>query len=382
MSAMKSLSRWVLLAAASLPFLLSLTAGAESAPAGKAKPIRPSTLVSVKAPIRAFAQDQETIAWIGSGYWVNVRSLRVRASVAVGYAGPARTGARWSPALTLAGSRALWNTFPSGGNSLESQLETAAPWDPYATAIDLFIDNQSPNGGSFLGGLAGDGPTLVYGRTWEKCDDPGGNNCQRLDAIGGVVVVTGQYQASTVPGIPPPVMVAFSAHDPQSSVQISQGLIAVAPAETPVTTDLGGAPRVRQNGPVEVFRGLFNGVAHLSSSVAPVGTVRAIAVDFHQLAVLIEQADGTKAIKRYNPEQGTLIGTTAVPRTTASELSVSKAGIVYRVGSRIYLVAGNGVPKVVWKASGTPIGLSIEGRRIAWAENVKGRGRIVAVTLP
>ena len=379
---MKLLMKWALILAVPLLLVLSLSAGAGSAPTGKAKPIRPSTLVTMKAPIRAFAQDQETIAWIGSGYWVHVRSLRAQASAAVGYAGPARTGARWNPALTLAGSRALWNTFPSGGNSLESQLETAAPWDPYATAIDLFIDNQSPNGGSFLGGLAGDGPTLVYGTTYEKCDDPGGNNCRRLDAIGGVVVVTGQYEASTVPGIPPPVMVAFSAHDPQSSVQISQGLIAVAPAETPVTTDLGSAPRVRQNGPVEVFRGLFNGVAHLSCRVAPVGTVRAIALDFHQLAVLIERADGTKAIERYNPEQGTLIGTTSVPRSTAAKLSVSKAGIVYHVGSKIYLIAGNGLSRVVWKASATPIGLSIEGKRVAWAENVKGRGRIVALTVP
>lgn len=194
--------------------------------------------------------------------------------------------------------------LPERRQQLESQLETAAPWDPHATAIDLFIDSQTPNGGSFLGGLAGDGPTLVYGRTVERCDDPGGNNCQRLDAVGGVVLVTGQNQTATVPGIPPPVLVAFSAHDPQSSVQISQGLVAVAPAETPVTTDLGSAPRVRQNGPVEVLQ-LLGGVAHLETRVAPVGTVRAIALDFHQLAVLVERADGTKAIERYEPRRGT-----------------------------------------------------------------------------
>lgn len=379
---MKRLLKWVSPALPALALLIGVSAGTASAPSGHATPVRPRTVVSVKAPIRAFAQDQETIAWVGSRYWVNVRSLRVRASAAVGYVGPARNGARWSPALTLAGSRALWNTFPSGGNSLESQLETAAPWDPHATAIDLFIDSQTPNGGSFLGGLAGDGPTLVYGRTVERCDDPGGNNCQRLDAVGGVVLVTGQNQTATVPGIPPPVLVAFSAHDPQSSVQISQGLVAVAPAETPVTTDLGSAPRVRQNGPVEVLQ-LLGGVAHLETRVAPVGTVRAIALDFHQLAVLVERADGTKAIERYEPRRGTLIGTTTVPRTTASELSISTAAIVYRVGYKIYLVsAGKGTPKLVWKASGTPIGLSIEGKRIAWAENVNGRGRIVAMTAP
>jgi hypothetical protein len=282
--------------------------------------------------------------------------------------------------LTLAGSRALWNTFPSGGNFPESQLETAAPWEPDATAIDLFSGGQDPNGGSFLGGLAGDGPTLVYGRTIENCDDPGGNNCQRLDAVGGVVIVNGQYQAAALAGIPPTVYLAFSAHDPQSSVQISQGLVAVAPAETPVTTDLGSAPRVKANGPVEVFR-LTPGVPYLASRVAPVGRVRAIALDFHQLAVLVERADGGKAIERYNPLQGTLIGTTSVPKTTASTLTVSKAGIVYRVGSKIHLIAAAGTSKLVWKASGTPIGLSIEGKRIAWAENVKGHGRIMALTL-
>ena len=85
-------------------------------------------------------------------------------------------------------------------------------------------------------------------------------------------------------------------------------------------------------------------------------------------------------IERYNPEQGTLIGTNSVPKTTGSALSVSKAGIAYRVGKNIYLL-GTGQPKLVWKASGTPIGLSIERKRIAWAENVKGRGRIVALTL-
>jgi hypothetical protein len=70
-----------------------------------------------------------------------------------------------------------------------------------------------------------------------------------------------------------------------------------------------------------------------------------------------------------------------VPKGTASEVSVAKAGVVYRVGAKIYLV-GTGKPMLVWKASSTPIGLSIEGRRIGWAENVKGRGRVITLTLP
>ena len=108
--------------------------------------------------------------------------------------------------------------------------------------------------------------------------------------------------------------------------------------------------------------------------------MRAIALDFRQLAVLVQRTDGTKAVIRYAAKGGALLGTTVVPKATASELSVSKAGIVYPVGRSIY-VLGSGQPKLVWKASGTPIGLSIEGRRIAWAENVKGHGRIVVLTL-
>jgi hypothetical protein len=375
---MKRLLKWVLFAVPAFALLIGLSAGAANAPAGQTKPASPRTLVSEKAPIRAFAQDETTIAWIGSTYRVRVRSLPTGMGAVLGSAGPAVAGIRWTPTLALAGSTAMWTTFPSGGNSLESELVTAAPWDPRATAIDLFIDYQSPTGGTFLAGLAGDGTTLVYGKTSERCDDPGGNNCHRLDAVGGVAVVTGQYGSAAVAGIPPPVMLAFAAHDPHESNRISQGLIAVAPAQTPILTDLGNAPRAAENGPVEVYRPL-DAQTHLVSSVAPLGTVRAIALDFHQLAVLVQRHDGTKTLERYNPMTGASLGTTAVP-SAASNLSIGTAGVVYRVGSKIYLL-GAGQPKLVWRASGTPIGLAIEGRRIAWAVNIKGRGRIVALTL-
>lgn len=378
---MKRLLKWVLFAVPALALLIGLLAGVASAPAGKAKPAKPRTVVSEKAPIRAFAQDEATIAWIGSTYRVRVRNLTTGMGAVVGSAGPAVSGIRWSPTLVLAGSTALWTTFPSGGNSVENGLLTAAPFDPRATGIDLFSVPQSPTGGEFIGGMAGDGPTLVYAKTAEACDEINSLTCDRLDTVGGVTFVTGQYQAPMVPGIPAPVMLAFTAHDPQSSMRISQGLIAVAPAATPVLSDFDNVPRVAPNGPVKVFRVLGpRPNVHLVSSVAPVGSVKAIALDFRQLAVLVQRADGTKALVRYAAKGGTLLGTTAVAKSTASELSMSKTGIVYRVGTSIYLL-GAGKPKLVAKAAGTPIGLSIEGRRIGWAENVKGQGRIVALTL-
>ena len=93
---MKRFSRWSVFAAVPL-VLLSLSAGAGSAPAGKAKPLRPVTLVTESAPIRAFAQDEVTIAWINRAYQVRERNLSTRASAVLGSAGPAVSGIKWSP---------------------------------------------------------------------------------------------------------------------------------------------------------------------------------------------------------------------------------------------------------------------------------------------
>jgi hypothetical protein len=57
---------------------------------------------------------------------------------------------------------------------------------------------------------------------------------------------------------------------------------------------------------------------------------------------------------------------------------MSRAAIAYRVGRSIHVV-GRGE---VARAAAAPIGLSIDGRRIAWAENVRGSGRIQSLTLP
>ena len=59
---MKPIMKWALLVVPLL-VVLSLSAGSGVAPAAKAKPIKPRTLVTEKAPIRAFAQDEVTIAW-------------------------------------------------------------------------------------------------------------------------------------------------------------------------------------------------------------------------------------------------------------------------------------------------------------------------------
>jgi hypothetical protein len=370
---MKRLLSANLLAVIALLLLLSVSSGTGGASASKAKQAKPHTLVTDPRPIRSFAQDAHSIAWIGSGYKVHVRSLSMGTSSIVGSAAP-RIGTVATPVLALADTRALWTRF-EGGNSPETSLWTSTLGGS-AAQIELLISSYPPvPGGVFLSGAAGDGPTLVYGRTSELCDPYYVEvDCKKLDVVGGgVSFVTGQYEQPPISNIPAPAMLAFAAHGPDSG-QISQGMLAVAPAASPLFTDLGNAPRVAEDGPVEVFSRSV-----LLSAVSPTGWVRAIALDFHQLAVLVEGTDGTKAVERYDPRHGTVIATTPVPKATAPQLSVSSAGVVYRAGSTIYLLTRTGAPKLVWKARGTPIGLSIEGNRIAWAVNLKGHGRVVAL---
>jgi Tol biopolymer transport system component len=337
----------------------------------------PRTLVVDKGLIRAFAQDARSISWVGRSYKVHIRNLQTRASAVVGSAA-APYYAAGRPALAVAGTRALWSKF-EGGNAPDTSLWTAALGER-AFAVDLFMGDSGDPGGIFLSGVGGDAPILLYGKTFEGCSPPPWPPapCPILQASGGVMFVTGQYEPPPISGIPPAAILAFTAHDPGQG-RISQGLLAIAPAASPLTTELYRVPRVAQDGPVQVYR-LLSKVVPLSA-VQPQGTVRALALDFGRLAVLVERANGSRAIERYDPKSGRLITTTALPRTTAPELSIGSVGLVYRVGRKIYLLTGR-KPKLVWTAGGTPIGLSVEGRRIAWAVNLKGRGRVVALTLP
>jgi hypothetical protein len=81
-------------------------------------------------------------------------------------------------------------------------------------------------------------------------------------------------------------------------------------------------------------------------------------------------------IERYDAPSGRLVGATSMPG--ASDLSMGRGKIVFRVGNTIYLWwAVVKRPAILWRSLGKPIGLSIEGRRVAWAAN----GRIRALTL-
>jgi hypothetical protein len=80
-------------------------------------------------------------------------------------------------------------------------------------------------------------------------------------------------------------------------------------------------------------------------------------------------------IERYDAARGELVATTPMPG--ALDLAIGTGGIVFRVGKTIYTIR-NGRQVLLWRAATKPVGLSIEGRRVAWAAS----GRIKALTLP
>ncbi len=117
----------------------------------------------------------------------------------------------------------------------------------------------------------------------------------------------------------------------------------------------------------------------VTAHVVPRGTPEAVALSTHILATLERSALGLR-IAWYNPANGTPLGSVPVPKGTSDELSTSDQLIVFRVGRSIRAVSvdSHGV-RVLAKAAASPIGMSVEGSRVAWAENVKGRGRIRAL---
>jgi len=361
---MKRLAYRVLPIGVPVLLLLTLSSAVGTAPAAKATAITPRTLVVDKGPIHAFAQDANAMAWIDAGYGVHVRRLAAKRGSIVGnaleYGGYKHRG--WP--LALAGTRALWTSYDAG-NFLYTHLHIGSPTRPDHVIYEFVVEFGSVDG-DYLGGLAGQGATLVFGATNQRCDNE--FDCRRIDVTGAVKRVGAGLD--DVPGLPAPVMVATSS-----------GRIALVPAKTPRFYPDIGPPRAAEYAPVEVY----DPAGHLISSVVPDGTARAIALSWPKLAVLFEFVNGRRQIQLYDARTGEIWAAggegvfTRVP-VTVSRISVGALGTVFSVGNRIYLLRRQR-PRLVWRAAGRPIGLSVEGRRIAWAVNRNGRGRIVALTL-
>jgi hypothetical protein len=323
--------------------------------------VKPRTLYIEHGKIHKFAQDGERITWIGGRhYTVHLRSvtgrrtLSGRSSWVLGHAGVgAAVGAQSASTLVLAGTRAVWVKY-AGVMTREAAIYTSKPGQK-KPAIIATLD-VSDYGGTYLTGVVASGGTILYGDAIVRYDTTGA--CSLTG--GGVHRYLGKWYPPRIAGIPAAFRIATGGK-----------LVAVVPAQVmdAQSCKWGAAP----NGPVDVY----NLSGRRVGRVFPQGTVREVALDWPDLAVIVTRSDGTTALERYYANSGKLLGTTTMPG--ASDLSLARGRVVFRVGNTIYLWWT--VPKkpvVLWRSTGKPVGLSIEGKRVAWAAN----GRVRGITFP
>ena len=350
----------------------------------------PTTLVLAKGEIFAFAQDGNQIAW--ASYGTGDRSDCAR-QVRIGLLGSKqqklvtkRTGPTCNsrdrfrsgiyedmPVFALAGERALW--------AMEGFKVTKETYIGYQypvavshsgtrdVALKSYEHDPSKEDGDVLVGISGDSSTLVYGVTTVG----GSPNCRDDDTCvisgGGVFRVVGTSEVA-VPGAPPPAMLAASGNS-----------VAIVVAERVLDWSdvLSGLPA--HVTVIDAVTGASIG------SFSPKERPTAIAFAPSVVAVLESIVSGTKAgaqIEFYTPA-GALLRTVAVPLWPTG-LSTTNTRAVFRVGKSIRTVSvATGEITTVATAATAPIGLSIEGTRVAWAENIKihgiERGRIRAITI-
>ena len=110
--------------------------------------------------------------------------------------------------------------------------------------------------------------------------------------------------------------------------------------------------------------------------------MHAIALTPTVLAVLVKEAPGER-IELFDPRSGKPRGGVTVDAKTADSLSAAGNRIVFGIDRKITLL--DATTKRLTQlavAAAQPMGLSIEGSRVAWAENLAGRGRVRALTAP
>jgi hypothetical protein len=111
------------------------------------------------------------------------------------------------------------------------------------------------------------------------------------------------------------------------------------------------------------------------------GPVEALALNGNRIALLT----GTGAHKRIEIRRtrGRPLRTATVPRDVAPELSMDGRWVVFRTRRTIRVLdLRSGTTSVLARTGAFIVGLSIEGRRVAWGEITRGPDRIRAIVLP
>lgn len=349
--------------------LLSLVGAGSSGPGVQA-------LWTSPAPITAFAQDGQVLTWFTPGRRscnaVHVLSLGgVRESLPKESA--ETVTCRWStgdaaPRLAVASrtGSALWTLHEAATTEFD-YVVGAAVTAPSERRFSQ-LAHAATGAGLWLGGVAGAGRTLVYSVVTVAYVDQlaclSGGSCAKQLRGGGIHRIVGRRN----PLVP---------HTgPALELTAADGRIAYAPA---VMVDGDGRP---QTSPARALLVRTARDGTLVSRARPGGMPLALALAPHVLAALVE-SHGRKRVVWFDAEQGTRLGGVRVPAGAAPELTANDQVVVFRVGRVVRAVdVDTGRIRTVVRTGATPIGLSLAGSRLAWAENHRGgKAEILAVYL-
>jgi hypothetical protein len=334
---------------------LVLTVAVIALTAATAARANPKTLVRTSAPIEAFAHDGPVIGWIsGSCRGVRLQNLRTRARVTIGHATIAACDPTLPPRLALAGRRALWTQAPVG-NFVHLNVMVGSMSSRRSRRVEEIVEET----GEFAGfAVAGDVATLAYSlRSVEIVGDPCPDPCLYRNSGTGMRRVE-DGKPVQVSGAPTALVIASST-----------GRLAIAP----VRTEPGERPLEPSNGTVEIRRA---DSGELLRTISTPGPVRGVALSRRTLACVVETPT-QKHVVWYSVASGALLGSLWVPKAVANELDVSAGLVVFHRHGRIRLLdTRDQTVRLLARQSSGPIGLSIEDRRVTWAVNGGGRGRV------
>jgi len=345
---------------------------------------QPHTLWShADTRIAAFTQDDGLVAWFEARRLgcnrVHVLSLTNGIHVTLPRQGAARNVTCGWPVgttpvgLALAGrsSSVLWTLREQSPIPFDYLLGAGVGPDERRERRYQEMAHTTRGAGLWLGGVAGDGSTLAYGVTSvDFVDEAGclaGTGTCRLRIVGGGVYRMAGREPVRIPGAGRgAVLVAASA-----------GAVAYVPT---ADVDRSGRPVAAADLPIEVVDGRTGASI---ARVVPQGTPLALALTPRLVATLERTPLGLR-VAWYDRATGSPSGGGSVPvsaRTTPT-LAASDAAVVFRVGRSIRAVLTRShAVRTVARAAATPVGLSLDGRRLAWAENLAGTARIRTLEL-
>jgi hypothetical protein len=343
---------------------------------------RPETLyTSPSGPVVAFAQDGPVLAWFVKGskscnsVWIVDLAFGTEVKLPEQKPSTVNVTCDWDivPPVRLAvdgtTARALW-TLRELAPLRFDYLIGASSHSPLERRFQE-IAHASRGAGLWLGGIAGDEGDLVYSVTSVEFVDEVAclSNPKKPHACalkvgngGGVYRVVGR-STQLIPGTEAGGM----------QLALARGRVAYVRAAT-VGND--GTPL---SGTQIDIRNVKDGT--LLTQISPQGTPIAVALSTTVLATLERRSKGL-VLAWYDAATGKPAGSLSVAANTSREISASSRAIVFHSGRAIRVVyVRTHKTKTVAHAAAQPIGLSIEGARIAWAENVGGKGRIRALRL-